>query len=88
MCFDIELTKGEADLVPAFERAFAACKQAGLLVMVTTSHSAPYAAPSVSQKLAIIDSWAKSDNIDIFSPQATAATTPTSHHRHTWTLVT
>tara|TARA_B100000787_G_C15957781_1_gene191819 strand:- start:333 stop:521 length:189 start_codon:yes stop_codon:yes gene_type:complete len=35
------LTKGEADLVPAFERAFAACKQAGLLVMVTTSHSAP-----------------------------------------------
>merc|ERR1712166_1564140 len=36
---------------------------------VTTSHSAPYAAPSVSQKLAIIDSWAKSDNIDIFSPQ-------------------
>merc|ERR1711865_994072 len=68
-CFDIELTKGEADLVPAFERAFAACKQAGLLVMVTTSHSAPYAAPSVSQKLAIIDSWAKSDNIDIFSPQ-------------------
>ena len=49
VCFDIELTKGEADLVPAFERAFAACKQAGLLVMVTTSHSAPYAAPSVSQ---------------------------------------
>ncbi len=35
------LTKGEAELTDAFERAFAACKQAGLLVMVTTSHSAP-----------------------------------------------
>ena len=91
------MTKGEAELVPAFERAFAACKKAGLLVMVTTSHSAPCmclgidtpssrcvticvgltvepppwtdAAPSVSQKLAIVDSWAGSDNIDIFSPQ-------------------
>ena len=68
VCFDIELTKGEADLVGAFEKAFAACKQAGLLVMVTTSHSAPYASPSVSQKLAIIDSWAR-------------ATTLTSSHR-------
>ena len=41
LCFDIELTVGDQDLVEAQERAFAACKRAGLLVMVTTSHSAP-----------------------------------------------
>ena len=37
-------TQGEEELVAALERAFAACKRAGLLVMVTTSHTAPYAA--------------------------------------------
>merc|ERR1719217_1042656 len=51
------------------ERAFAACKQAGLLVMVTTSHSAPYATATASSKLALLDAWVKSKNIDLFSPQ-------------------
>jgi hypothetical protein len=68
ICFDIEMTKGEAPLVKEFERAFAACKQAGLLVMITTSHSAPYASSGSSKEL-FVDSWAKSENIDIFSPQ-------------------
>ena len=36
--------QGEEELVAALERAFAACKRAGLLVMVTPSHTAPYAA--------------------------------------------
>ena len=67
--FDIEMTIGEDDLVVAQERAFAACKEAGLLVLVTTSHSAPYAAGSDTSKMALVDSWAKDDNIDIFSPQ-------------------
>lgn len=44
ICFDIELTQGdEQPLVEAFERAFKIVKNAGLLVMVTTSHSAPCA---------------------------------------------
>ena len=68
ICFDIEMTKGEEPLVLEFERAFAACKQAGLLVMITTSHSAPYAASGSSKEL-FVDSWAKSEHIDIFSPQ-------------------
>lgn len=68
ICFDIEMTKGEEALVKEFERAFAACKQAGLLVMITTSHSAPYAASGSSKEL-FVDSWAKSEHIDIFSPQ-------------------
>ena len=67
--FDIEMTIGEGDLVDAQERAFAACKEAGLLVMITTSHTAPYAAGSDTSKMALVDSWAKDENIDIFSPQ-------------------
>ena len=62
------MTKGEEPLVKEFEKAFAACKQAGLLVMITTSHSAPYAASGSSKEL-FVDSWAKSEHIDIFSPQ-------------------
>ena len=69
VCFDIELTRGEEKpLVQEFERAFAACKRAGLLVMVTTSHSAPYAASEKAKDL-LISSWRRSRDIDIFSPQ-------------------
>ena len=46
LCFDIEMTKGEMELVREVEKVFALCKAHGLLVMVTTSHSAPYAAAS------------------------------------------
>lgn len=67
--FDIEMTIGEDDLVAAQERTFAACKEFGLLVMVTTSHSAPYAAGSDSSKMALVDSWVTDPNIDLFSPQ-------------------
>lgn len=69
VCFDIESTNGEEDLVEAFEKAFKALKKAGLLVMVTTSHSAPYAASSEKAKDLIVKMWLKSTDIDIFSPQ-------------------
>jgi len=46
------MTKGELELVREIEKVFAACKAHGLLVMVTTSHSAPYAAASEVPKLA------------------------------------
>ena len=69
VCFDIEMTKGEKELAEAFEKAFAACRSAGLLVLVTTSHSAPYAASSDNAKELLVDSWVASKNIDIFSPQ-------------------
>ena len=69
VCFDVESTEGEDDLVDALERAFAACKKAGLLVMVTTSHTAPYAAASDASKPLMVDSWVRSTDIDIFSPQ-------------------
>ena len=59
VCFDVEMTRDDAPeaLVDAFERAFVACKHAGLLVMLTTSHSAPYAAGSTETKLALVDAW-------------------------------
>jgi hypothetical protein len=69
VCFDVEMTRGEETaLVKELERAFAACKQAGLLVMVTTSHSAPFASSTLMKGL-LIDSWVHDDNIDLFSPQ-------------------
>ena len=69
ICFDIELTQGEEQpLVEAFERAFKIVKNAGLLVMVTTSHSAPYASSEKAKSL-LITSWRRSSDIDIFSPQ-------------------
>ena len=69
VCFDIELTTGEEDLVEAMEKTFRILKKAGLLVMVTTSHSAPYAASSERAKNLIVESWVQSKDIDIFSPQ-------------------
>jgi hypothetical protein len=69
ICFDIELTKGAEELVEKFEEAYAACKKAGMLVMITTSHSAPYAASTNHAKQLFVDSWTKSRDIDIFSPQ-------------------
>ena len=46
VCFDIEETEGEQELIDAFEATFAMLKKEGLEVMVTTSHSAPYEASS------------------------------------------
>ena len=70
ICFDVEVTEGSADaLAAALEAAFLACKKAGMLVMVTTSHTAPYAAATDHTKRLLVDSWVKSKNIDIFSPQ-------------------
>ena len=69
VCFDVEMTDGDAQrLALALEAAFVACKKAGLLVMLTTSHTAPYAATDHTKRL-LVDSWVNSSSIDIFSPQ-------------------
>jgi hypothetical protein len=75
VCFDVEMTRGEETaLVKELERAFSACSLAGLLVMVTTSHSAPFASSSLMKGL-LRDSWVHDDNIDLFSPQLYTAGT-------------
>ena len=68
VAFDMEMT-GDGEIVQAQDRAFANVKRAGLLVLVTTSHSAPYAAASEEIKEALVESWVRSNDIDIFSPQ-------------------
>jgi hypothetical protein len=37
--------------------------------MITTSHSAPYSAQTDEIRIGFVDSWVKSDDIDVISPQ-------------------
>jgi hypothetical protein len=68
--FDVEeVVGGAAALVPAFAAAFTACKKHGLLVGVTTSHSAPYATDTPADAVAFVKAWAADGNIDLLSPQ-------------------
>ena len=68
--FDVEIVTGAAaDVVPAFSRAFERVKAAGLTVVITTSHSAPYQTDSPSDAVALVRSWAADENVDVLSPQ-------------------
>ena len=82
VCFDVEMTRGEDTgevkaLVRALEHAFKACKRAGLLVMLTTSHTAPFASSATAKQL-LIESWIRDKNIDLFSVCPSGARTSTS----------
>ena len=55
ICFDVEETEGEQELIDAFEATFAMLKKEGLEVMVTTSHSAPYEATSDEARIGRVD---------------------------------
>jgi hypothetical protein len=66
VCFDVEHTSVEYKLLPAMLAAFKACKDAGLKVIVTTSHSAPLVSNNAGS---FIDKWVRSADIDIISPQ-------------------
>jgi hypothetical protein len=67
--FDVEVTRGGMLLVDNLEEAFKKCKAADLVVMVTTSHTAPTGVSLGDIRLKLIESWVKSDNLDIISPQ-------------------
>jgi len=69
ICFDIEAITGGVELADAFEDTFARCQLAGVDVFITTSHSAPIQAESDEARIALVDAWAKSDNIGYISPQ-------------------
>ena len=56
-------------MVPAFKASFAKVKAAGLNVIVTTSHSAPYDCDTPETAIALVVAWVQDDNIDILSPQ-------------------
>jgi hypothetical protein len=62
--FDVEEVVGPSSvMVGAFAAAFAACKQSGLKVAVTTSHSAPYQVDSPSVAVDLVKAWAGDTNI-------------------------
>ena len=67
--FDVEVTRGGMLLVDTLEEAFKKCKAAGLVVMVTTSHTAPTGVSLGDIRLKLIESWVWSDHLDIISPQ-------------------
>jgi hypothetical protein len=68
--FDVEEVTGPSStMVNAFAKAFAAMKQGGLKVAVTTSHSAPYQCDSADDAVAFVKAWVTDSNIDILSPQ-------------------
>lgn len=69
ICFDIEAISGGLELIDAFEDTFGRCRRMGVDVFITTSHSAPYEAESDEARIAMVDAWAKSDNIGYISPQ-------------------
>jgi hypothetical protein len=69
VCFDVEVTRGGKALIKALEETYAKCKKAGLVVMVTTSHSAPTGVSLGDIRVQLINSWVKSPDVDIISPQ-------------------
>jgi len=70
ICFDVEIVRGSSGtMIPLFRAAFEAAKAAGLRVMVTTSHSAPYDTDTPADAVNLVKAWVGDRNIDIFSPQ-------------------
>jgi len=68
--FDVEIVKGSSGvIVPAFAQAFKAMKEQGLIVGVTTSHSAPYETDTPNVAVDLVKNWVKDSNIDFLSPQ-------------------
>jgi len=64
VCFDVE--EGDGGLESQFAAAFSACKSAGYVVFVTTSHSAPY---GFSDSAALMRAFISNRDIDYLSPQ-------------------
>ncbi|KAG5181543.1 hypothetical protein JKP88DRAFT_141883, partial [Tribonema minus] len=64
ICYDIE--EGVTGLAPAFAASFANAKAAGLKVLVTISHSAPYGFPDAA---AVMSAVFASASVDYLSPQ-------------------
>lgn len=68
--YDVEEVQGpSSSLVPLFKQSFAAMKGAGLIVGVTTSHSAPYQCDTAQDAVDFVNAWVADPNIDILSPQ-------------------
>jgi len=68
--YDVEEVDGPSStMAPLFAKSFVAMRNAGLIVAVTTSHSAPYACDTPQDAVDILKAWCADPNIDIISPQ-------------------
>eukprot|EP01063_Lacrimia_lanifica_P023619 TRINITY_DN3123_c0_g1_i1.p1 TRINITY_DN3123_c0_g1~~TRINITY_DN3123_c0_g1_i1.p1 ORF type:complete len:793 (+),score=321.77 TRINITY_DN3123_c0_g1_i1:52-2430(+) len=66
VAYDIEECAGGATPPEAFAASFKVVKAAGLNVLVTVSHTAPYAC---TNKVALMDAFIADTNVDYMSPQ-------------------
>ena len=70
LCFDVEVCTPNVSFVDAFKNCFAKCKQAGLKVLVTMSHTNPYQCQTgAGQGMDLVNSWINDSNVDYISPQ-------------------
>jgi len=68
--YDVEEVSGSSTtMIPLFAQSFAALKEAGVIVAVTTSHSAPYQCDSAADAVAFVKAWVADVNVDVLSPQ-------------------
>lgn len=69
--FDVETVSDSSSImIPKFDAAFAACKQAGLRVGITVSHSAPFSTPTPQDAVDLVKSWCQNgQNVEVISPQ-------------------
>ena len=68
--FDVEEVVGPSStMIPLFGEAFAAMKKRGLLVGITTSHSAPYQTDEPADAVAFVKAWVADPRVDLLSPQ-------------------
>ena len=68
--YDVEEVIGPSStMVPLFTESFAAMKKAGLVVAVTTSHSAPYQCDTPQDAVDFVKAWCADSNLDVISPQ-------------------
>ena len=56
-------------MIPLFAKVFAACQAAGLSVVVTVSHSAPYETDTPQDSISFMEAWLADSNINAISPQ-------------------
>merc|ERR1712050_189815 len=68
--YDVEEVSGSSTtMIPLFQKSFVALKNEGLIVAITTSHSAPYQCDSPADAVAFVKAWVADGNVDILSPQ-------------------
>ena len=70
LCFDVEVCPPNVSFVDAFKNCFANCKKAGLMVLVTISHTIPYQCKTgAGQGADLVNAWIADPNVDYISPQ-------------------